>query len=132
MAHGGDSLQTMSLDELTAMAHHPTSSRVLDAVLESPTVPFKAKRKFVMAFIGHYHVLVDDRMLEVSLAVPHDTGSNRHRGTHDEPGGALRLVQITPERRIPHQRRRTVWRSRQEARGQADIGFGGPVTGPRI
>ena len=44
------------------MAHHPTSSRVLDALLDSPTVPYKAKRKFVMAFIGHYHVLVDDRI----------------------------------------------------------------------
>ena len=44
------------------MAHHPTSSRVLDAVLESPSVPYKAKRKFVMSFIGHYHILVDDRI----------------------------------------------------------------------
>ncbi|KAI0721971.1 armadillo-type protein [Cerioporus squamosus] len=57
-----DSLQALNLDELTEMAHHPTSSRVLDAVLESPAVPYKAKRKFVMSFIGHYHVLVDDRI----------------------------------------------------------------------
>ncbi|RPD62032.1 ARM repeat-containing protein [Lentinus tigrinus ALCF2SS1-7] len=57
-----DSLHALSLDELTEMAHHPTSSRVLDAVLESPSVPYKAKRKFVMTFIGHYHVLVDDRI----------------------------------------------------------------------
>ncbi|KAI0751271.1 ARM repeat-containing protein [Daedaleopsis nitida] len=57
-----DSIQALSLDELTVMAHHPTSSRVLDAVLDSPTVPFKAKRKFVMAFISHYHILVDDRI----------------------------------------------------------------------
>ena len=56
------SLQALSIDELTAMAHHPTSSRVLDALLDSPTVPYKAKRRFVMAFIGHYHVLVDDRI----------------------------------------------------------------------
>ena len=56
------SLQAMSIDQLIEMAHHPTSSRVLDAVLESSTVPFKAKRKFVMSFIGHYHVLVDDRI----------------------------------------------------------------------
>lgn len=52
----------MSLDDLIQMAHHPTSSRVLDAVLESETVPKTAKRKFVMTFIGHYHVLVDDRI----------------------------------------------------------------------
>ncbi|KAI1793004.1 ARM repeat-containing protein [Ganoderma leucocontextum] len=56
------SLQAMRLDDLTQMAHHATSSRVLDAVLESETVPKTAKRKFVMTFIGHYHVLVDDRI----------------------------------------------------------------------
>lgn len=56
------SLHAMSVEQLIEMAHHPTSSRVLDAVLESPTVPFKSKRKFVMTFIGHYHLLVDDRI----------------------------------------------------------------------
>ena len=44
------------------MAHDVTASRVLDVVLQSPTVPFKEKRKFVMNFIGHYEVLVDDRI----------------------------------------------------------------------
>ena len=44
------------------MAHDVTASRVLDVILTSPTVPFKEKRKFVMNFIGHYEVLVDDRI----------------------------------------------------------------------
>ncbi|KAI0356684.1 ARM repeat-containing protein [Trametes cingulata] len=57
-----DSLQAIGVDELVQMAHHVTSSRVLDAVLESPTVPHKDKRKFVMTFLGHYHVLADDRI----------------------------------------------------------------------
>ncbi|KAH9894177.1 ARM repeat-containing protein [Cubamyces lactineus] len=56
------SLQALGVDELIEMAHHVTSSRVLDAVLESPTVPHKDKRKFVMTFIGHYPTLVDDRI----------------------------------------------------------------------
>ena len=46
----------------TDVAPRDPSSRVLDAVLESDTVPKTAKRKFVMTFIGHYHVLVDDRI----------------------------------------------------------------------
>lgn len=56
------SLQAIGVDELVQMAYHVTSSRVLDAVLESPTVLHKDKRKFVMTFIGHYHLLVDDRI----------------------------------------------------------------------
>ncbi|KAI0637703.1 ARM repeat-containing protein [Trametes polyzona] len=57
-----NSLQAIGVDELIDMAHHVTSSRVLDAVLESPTVSHKDKRKFVMTFIGRYHDLVDDRI----------------------------------------------------------------------
>ncbi|KAI0662958.1 ARM repeat-containing protein [Cubamyces menziesii] len=56
------SLQALGVDELIEMAHHVTSSRILDAVLESPTVPHKDKRKLVMTFIGHYPALVDDRI----------------------------------------------------------------------
>lgn len=56
------SLFTQSIENQIAMAHNVTSSRVLDVVLQSPTVPFKEKRKFVMNFIGHYEVLVDDRI----------------------------------------------------------------------
>lgn len=44
------------------MTHDVTASRVLDVVLQSPSVPHKEKRKFVMTFIGHYHTLVDDRI----------------------------------------------------------------------
>ncbi|KAI0643707.1 ARM repeat-containing protein [Trametes meyenii] len=57
-----NSLQAIGIDEVIKMAHHVTSSRVLDALLESPTVSHKDKRKFVMSLLGHYHVLVDDRI----------------------------------------------------------------------
>jgi len=50
------------MNDLIALAHHSTSSRVLDAYLESPTVPLKAKRQLVLSFINHYHLLVDDRI----------------------------------------------------------------------
>ncbi|KAI0771524.1 ARM repeat-containing protein [Trametes elegans] len=57
-----NSLQAIGTDEVIKMAHNATSSRVLDAVLESPTVPHKDKGKFVMTFLGHYHILADDRI----------------------------------------------------------------------
>ena len=43
------------------MAHHPTSSRVLDAIFESPTVPQRTRNKFILKFVGHFHELVDDK-----------------------------------------------------------------------
>lgn len=56
------SLASLPMEEVLALAHHPTSSRVLDVVLESPTVPPKARRRLITSFIGHFHTLVDDRI----------------------------------------------------------------------
>ena len=44
------------------MSRNPTSSRILDMFLSSPTVPARSKRKFLTYLIGHYHTLVDDRI----------------------------------------------------------------------
>ncbi|KDQ29289.1 hypothetical protein PLEOSDRAFT_1092908 [Pleurotus ostreatus PC15] len=57
-----DSLASLSMEDSIRLGHHPAGSRVFDALLESPSVPFKDKRRFVMSFIGHYHLLVDDRV----------------------------------------------------------------------
>ncbi|TCD70472.1 Nucleolar protein 9 [Steccherinum ochraceum] len=57
-----DSISSNSLEELLAMSSHVTSSRVFDALLDSPAVPIKAKRQFVLKFLGHFHILVDDRI----------------------------------------------------------------------
>ncbi|KAH9831022.1 ARM repeat-containing protein [Rhodofomes roseus] len=57
-----NSLQSLTMDEQIEIAHHPTSSRVLDVLLSSPTVPAKLKRKFVLSFMGRFHELVDDRI----------------------------------------------------------------------
>ncbi|EPT01842.1 hypothetical protein FOMPIDRAFT_1161063 [Fomitopsis schrenkii] len=56
------SLQALTIDELIEMAHHAAASRVLDVLLSSPTVPAKAKRTFVLGFMGRWHELVDDRI----------------------------------------------------------------------
>ncbi|KAJ3849729.1 armadillo-type protein [Lentinula lateritia] len=57
-----DSLEALDVSELIKIAHNATSSRVLDVLLESETVPIKAKRSFVQSSIGNYHLLVDDRI----------------------------------------------------------------------
>ncbi|KDQ64985.1 hypothetical protein JAAARDRAFT_28650 [Jaapia argillacea MUCL 33604] len=56
------SIQSLSIEALLSICHHPISSRILDALLDSPTIPSIAKRKFIMSFIGHFHVLADDRI----------------------------------------------------------------------
>ncbi|KAJ7638452.1 armadillo-type protein [Roridomyces roridus] len=57
-----ESLNSLPMEDVLKIAHHAAGSRVLDALLDSPTVPLKAKRQFVLSFIGHYHLLVDDRI----------------------------------------------------------------------
>ncbi|KZT66809.1 ARM repeat-containing protein [Daedalea quercina L-15889] len=57
-----NSLQSLNIDELIEIAHHPISSRVLDVLLSSPTVSLKVKRRFVLGFMGRFHELVDDRI----------------------------------------------------------------------
>ncbi|KAF9563347.1 ARM repeat-containing protein [Agrocybe pediades] len=57
-----DSIFSLSIEDRIKVAHNPAGSRVFDALLDSPTVPSKVKRQFVMDFIGHYHQLVDDKL----------------------------------------------------------------------
>ncbi|EIW82459.1 ARM repeat-containing protein [Coniophora puteana RWD-64-598 SS2] len=57
-----ESIRSLPIEGLLHLAHNPTSSRVLDVFLEAASVPFPAKRGLVMSFIGHYHMLVDDRI----------------------------------------------------------------------
>ncbi len=59
-AYDSFSLFRMKTDELLALAHNPISSHVLDALLNSPTIPAKYRRRFILAFIGHYFPLADD------------------------------------------------------------------------
>ncbi|KAF8607482.1 ARM repeat-containing protein [Ceratobasidium sp. AG-I] len=56
------SIQSQEVNQLIKMSRHPVSSRVLDVLLESPSVSLRDKRKFLMSLMGHYHTLVDDRI----------------------------------------------------------------------
>ncbi|KAG8762568.1 Nucleolar protein 9 [Ceratobasidium sp. 423] len=56
------SIHAQSTDEILNLSRHPISSRILDAFLDSPSVPLRDKRKFLLSLIGSYHLLVDDRI----------------------------------------------------------------------
>ena len=56
------SIFSQSLEERMKIAHDSSGSRVFDVLLESTTVLGKFKRQFVLDFIGHYDVLVDDKL----------------------------------------------------------------------
>ncbi|CED83347.1 Predicted RNA-binding protein, contains Pumilio domains [Phaffia rhodozyma] len=56
------SLLAQPIDYLLKIAHSPISSRLLDVIVDSPTVPFKSSRKVILAFLGNFYGLVDDRV----------------------------------------------------------------------
>ncbi|KAG2053480.1 ARM repeat-containing protein [Suillus hirtellus] len=57
-----ESIKSLSTEDLISLSQNPISSRVIDVLFDSETVPFKVKRALVMSLIGHYHTLVDDRI----------------------------------------------------------------------
>ncbi|KAL0581237.1 Nucleolar protein 9 [Marasmius crinis-equi] len=57
-----NSLNSLETPERLNVAYDPSGSRVMDALLDSSNVSSKAKRSFIMSFMGHFHELVDDRI----------------------------------------------------------------------
>lgn len=47
---------------LLEYASSPIASHMLDAILTSPAVSPKYRRKLLMAFMGHYKELAEDRL----------------------------------------------------------------------
>jgi nucleolar protein 9 len=52
----------MDADQLLALAGDATSSRVIDAMIDSETVPRGAKRKIILAFMPCYQQLAQDKI----------------------------------------------------------------------
>ncbi|GAA5895792.1 hypothetical protein JCM6882_001382 [Rhodosporidiobolus microsporus] len=57
-----DSITSLPFDQLLPFTRSATSSRVLDALLSSPTVPPRSLRTFLLSLIGHIPELADDRI----------------------------------------------------------------------
>ena len=56
------SLLAQDAETLLGYGTSPIGSRLLDAVLEAPSVPMKYKRKLMIAFVSHYTTLATDRI----------------------------------------------------------------------
>jgi hypothetical protein len=56
------SINSLPIEERIKISHNAAGSRIFDELLDSPTILPKVKRQFVMDFIGHYHLLVDDKL----------------------------------------------------------------------
>lgn len=56
------SIHSLGYEGILPLTRDATSSRVLDALLSSPTTPPREIRRFLLSLIGHYHTLSDDRI----------------------------------------------------------------------
>jgi len=56
------SIAAMEIEALLALTRSATSSRILDALLTSPTTPPRALRTFLLSLIGHYPAVASDRI----------------------------------------------------------------------
>ncbi|KAG8932243.1 Nucleolar protein 9 [Tulasnella sp. 417] len=57
-----EGIDSMDVEARVSLSRSPIASRVLDAMIDSPAVPAKAKRKLISSFIGQYHILADDKL----------------------------------------------------------------------
>lgn len=57
-----NSILSLPVPQLLLLAQHPISSRIIDVLLESPSVPARARRRLILAFVPHFPALVDDRV----------------------------------------------------------------------
>ncbi|KAG9050871.1 Nucleolar protein 9 [Tulasnella sp. UAMH 9824] len=57
-----EGIDSMTAEARISLSRSPIASRVLDAMIDSPTVSAKAKRKLISSFIGQYHILADYKL----------------------------------------------------------------------
>ncbi|KAI0299719.1 ARM repeat-containing protein [Multifurca ochricompacta] len=57
-----DSIESLPPRELLALAHHPAASRVLDAIIDGPTIPPRARRALLRALEAQFADVIDNRI----------------------------------------------------------------------
>jgi nucleolar protein 9 len=53
---------SLGVDGIISLTRDPTSSRILDVLLTSPSTTPLQRRAFLLSLIGHYHTIADDRL----------------------------------------------------------------------
>ncbi|KAH9991655.1 ARM repeat-containing protein [Russula compacta] len=57
-----DSIQSLPPQELIALIHHPAASRVIDAIIDGPTIPHRSRRALLRALEVQFADVIDDRI----------------------------------------------------------------------
>ncbi|KAI0253125.1 ARM repeat-containing protein [Lactifluus subvellereus] len=57
-----DSIESLPPQGLFTLAHHPAASRVLDAIIDGPTIPSRARRALLRALEAQFADVIDDRI----------------------------------------------------------------------
>ncbi|KAI9511254.1 armadillo-type protein [Russula earlei] len=57
-----NSIESLSSQELLALAHHPAASRVLDAIIDGTTIPPRSRRTLLRAMEAQFADVIDDRI----------------------------------------------------------------------
>lgn len=57
-----DSIESLTSQELLALTHHPAASRVLDAIIDGPTIPPRSRRALLRAMEAQFADIIDDRI----------------------------------------------------------------------
>jgi nucleolar protein 9 len=56
------SVESLPPQELLALTHHPAASRVLDAIIDGPTIPHRSRRALLRAIEAQFADVIDDRI----------------------------------------------------------------------
>ena len=56
------SIESLPSQELLALTRHPAASRVLDAIIDGPTIPPRSRRALLRAMETQFADVIDDRI----------------------------------------------------------------------
>lgn len=56
------SIESLPPQDLLAFTHHPSASRVLDAIIDGPTIPPRSRRSLLRALEAQFADVIDDRI----------------------------------------------------------------------
>lgn len=56
------SIQSLPPQELIALTHHPAASRVIDGIIDGPTIPHRSRRAVLRALEVRFAEVIDDRI----------------------------------------------------------------------
>ena len=56
------SIESLTPQELLPLIHHPAASRIIDAIIDGPTIPSRSRRALPSAMEAQFADIFDDRI----------------------------------------------------------------------